>query len=299
MRRRGNRWCLTVICPFWWAALKTGRAQRGLLTKTQQYLKQDHGRAPPAIRRATMGAGQIGHRSLAQYSGGIGVVSSANARAKRCQHRRHGILSSTLMQAGRAAVELFFVVLLPVMIVMLAAMRLLEAYRCWIGWCRRARPAVACPFGLPGLGVFAALQINLVSFAAPVATLSHWMERRRTSARHLAATLAMVMAMAQANAAFPLAARGLQLGPTLLGSLLARLAGRSHPPTIGFARHLSLDAPAAAQTPPPRGEADSAKGVLRCDQSRWRQGVQIALGALPMLVLSLVAVIALTRLGAG
>ena len=50
---------------------------------------------------------------------------------------------------------------------------------------------------LTGLGVFAALQVNLVSFAAPVATLS-MMEQRGTSDRHLAATLAMVFAMVPA-----------------------------------------------------------------------------------------------------
>ena len=113
-----------------------------------------------------------------------------------------------ILQAGRAAVELSLFVLLPVMIVMLAVMRLLEAYGV-LDWLVQRLSPLLRPFGLPGLGVFAALQINLVSFAAPVATLS-LMEQRGASARHLAATLAMVMAMAQANAAFPLAARGLQ-----------------------------------------------------------------------------------------
>ena len=200
-----------------------------------------------------------------------------------------------ILQAGRAAVELSLFVLLPVMIVMLAVMRLLEAYRV-LDWLVQRLSPLLRPFGLPGLGVFAALQINLVSFAAPVATLS-LMEQRGASARHLAATLAMVMAMAQANAAFPLAARGLQLGPTLLGSLLGGLLAAAityH----GFARHLSQAAPAAAQTPPPHGEADSAKDVLNVINRAGAEAFKIALGALPMLVLSLVAVTALTRLGA-
>lgn len=206
-----------------------------------------------------------------------------------------GSVIDIILQAGRAAVELSLFVLLPVMIVMLAVMRLLEAYRV-LDWLVQRLSPLLRPFGLPGLGVFAALQINLVSFAAPVATLS-LMEQRGASARHLAATLAMVMAMAQANAAFPLAARGLQLGPTLLGSLLGGLLAAAityH----GFARHLSLDAPAAAQTPPPHGEADSAKGVLNVINRAGAEAFKIALGALPMLVLSLVAVTALTRLGA-
>ena len=96
-----------------------------------------------------------------------------------------------ILQAGRAAVELSLFVLLPVMIVMLAVMRLLEAYGV-LDWLVQRLSPLLRPFGLPGLGVFAALQINLVSFAAPVATLS-LMEQRGASARHLAATLAMMM----------------------------------------------------------------------------------------------------------
>src|SRR5574337_357068 len=75
----------------------------------------------------------------------------------------------------------------------------------------RLAPLLA-PAGLTGLGVFAALQINFVSFAAPVATLA-MMEQRGASSRHLAATLAMVMAMAQANVVMPMAAMGLAYLP--------------------------------------------------------------------------------------
>jgi hypothetical protein len=85
--------------------------------------------------------------------------------------------------------------------------------------------------------VFAALQINLVSFAAPIATLT-MMESRGASDRHLAATLAMVMAMAQANVSFPMAAMGLSLRPgaaAVAGGRLAAAAITYH----GFGRQLS------------------------------------------------------------
>ena len=107
------------------------------------------------------------------------------------------IFVEIILKAGRSAIELSLFVLLPVMVVMLAIMRLLEA-KGILDWLVAKLSPFLKPFGLTGLGVFAALQVNFVSFAAPVATLT-MMEQRGVSSRHLAATLAMVMAMAQAN----------------------------------------------------------------------------------------------------
>jgi spore maturation protein SpmB len=131
------------------------------------------------------------------------------------------ILIDIILKAGRSAVELSLFVLLPVMVVMLSLMRLLEAKGILDRFVARLAPLLR-PFGLNGLGVFAALQINFVSFAAPMATLT-MMEQRGTSDRHIAATLAMVFAMAQANATFPMLTMGLQLGTTLFFSLLGGL----------------------------------------------------------------------------
>jgi spore maturation protein SpmB len=114
------------------------------------------------------------------------------------------LLIDVILRAGRSAVELSLFVLLPVMVVMLSAMRLLEARGVLDRVVHLLTPALK-PLGLTGLGVFAALQISFVSFAAPVATLT-MMEQRGASDRHLAATLAMVMAMAQANVVLPMAA---------------------------------------------------------------------------------------------
>ena len=136
------------------------------------------------------------------------------------------ILIDVILRAGRSAVELSLFVLLPVMIVMLSLMRLLEA-RGVLDWIVHRLAPLLKPIGLTGLGVFAALQISFVSFAAPVATLT-MMEQRGASDRHIAATLAMVMAMAQANVMIPMTAMGLDFGMTLglslLGGLLAAAA---------------------------------------------------------------------------
>jgi len=91
-------------------------------------------------------------------------------------------LTRIILEAGRSAVELSLFVLLPIMVVMLSLMRLLEA-RGVLDWVVARLAPLLRPLGLTGLGVFAALQINLVSFAAPVATLT-MMEGRGASDRH-------------------------------------------------------------------------------------------------------------------
>jgi spore maturation protein SpmB len=193
------------------------------------------------------------------------------------------ILIELILRAGRSAVELALFVLLPIMVVMLSFMRLLEA-RGVLDWLVAKLAPVLRPFGLTGLGVFAALQINFVSFAAPIATLT-MMESRGASNRHLAATLAMVLAMPQANTSLPLAAFGLQLGPVFLLSLLGGLLAAAIT-YYGFGRHLDnreQDVDETLHHP----VAESAKGVLDV----------IAIGAIPMLVLALVAVAALRTSG--
>jgi spore maturation protein SpmB len=204
------------------------------------------------------------------------------------------LLIDVILRAGRSAVELSFFVLLPVMVVMLSLMRLLEA-RGVLDWVvARLAPALR-PVGLTGLGVFAALQINFVSFAAPVATLA-MMDQRGASSRHLAATLAMVMAMAQANVSMPMAAMGLDfgivLGWSIVGGLVAAAATY-----YGFGRGLSAVEHTLDETLQ-HPLAESAKGILDVINRAGAEAFKIAVGAIPMLVLSLTVVLALRRLGA-
>ncbi len=204
------------------------------------------------------------------------------------------ILVDIILKAGRSAVELSLFVLLPVMVVMLSLMRLLEARGVVdkvVAW---LAPALK-PFGLTGLGVFAALQINFVSFAAPMATLS-MMEQRGVSNRHIAATLAMVFAMSQANAAFPMMTMGLNFGTTLIFSLLGGLVAAAATYYL-FGRGLSAEEARLDETLH-HPVAEDAKGVLDVINRAGAEAFKIAVGAIPMLVLSLVAVTALKRFGA-
>lgn len=202
-------------------------------------------------------------------------------------------LIDLVLTAGRSAVELALFVLLPIMVVMLCLMRLLEA-RGVMDWVVARLAPVLKPVGLTGLSVFAALQISFVSFAAPVATLA-MMEGRGASDRHLAATLALVFAMGQANVMFPMAALELHLGPALVLSLMGGLlaaAATYH----GFGRGLStLEKPMDETLKHP--SADDGKGILAVINRAGAEAFRIAVGVIPMLVLSLVAITFLRQLG--
>ncbi|MBS1161192.1 MAG: nucleoside recognition family protein [Proteobacteria bacterium] len=204
------------------------------------------------------------------------------------------ILIDIILKAGRSAVELSLFVLLPVMVVMLSLMRLLEA-RGVLDWIVARLAPLLKPVGLTGLGVFAALQINFVSFAAPMATLT-MMEQRGASDRHIAATLAMVFAMSQANAALPMMTMGLDLGLTLAYSLLGGLAAAAATYYL-FGRALSsVEGRLDEHLTHPL--AESAKGVLDVINRAGAEAFKLAVGAIPMLVLSLVVVTALRTSGA-
>ena len=203
------------------------------------------------------------------------------------------MLIDIILQAGRAGIEFSLFVMLPIMIVMLFLMRLMEAHG-WLDWIVHKLTPVLKPFGLGGLGIFAALQISFVSFAAPVATLSI-MDQRGTSQRQIAATLAMVFAMAQANASFPMMALGLDIGLTLLlslvGGLIAaavtwHLIGRSLP---------DEETPAADKLN--HATVSGGKGLLDVINAAGSEAFKIALGAIPIMVLSLVVVGLLQRSG--
>ncbi|MBS4017024.1 MAG: nucleoside recognition family protein [Dechloromonas sp.] len=204
------------------------------------------------------------------------------------------ILIEILLKAGRSAVELSLFILLPVMVVMLSLMRLLEA-RGALDWVVAKLAPMLKPFGLTGLGVFAALQINFVSFAAPMATLT-MMDQRGASDRHIAATLAMVFAMAQANAALPMMTMGLDIGLTLLWSLIGGLAAAAATWYL-FGRGLSA-AEGVVDEHLTHPVAESAKGVLDVINRAGGEAFKLAVGAIPMLVLSLVVVTALRTFGA-
>jgi spore maturation protein SpmB len=199
-----------------------------------------------------------------------------------------------ILRCGRAGVELALFVLLPVMIIMLTIMRFLEQKGVLDVIARAATPLLR-PLGIPGLGVFALLQLHFVSYAAPIATLTI-MDRGHTSSRHIAATLAMVCAMSQANVVFPMAAVGLNALVTILISLVGGGVAAALTYHV-FARHVVDD--------PDHDDRDAnalpehhEQGVLAVVQRAGKEALEICLGAIPMLVLALFAVNVLRSVGA-
>ncbi len=202
--------------------------------------------------------------------------------------------ANLILQSGRTAVELALFVLLPVMIVMLSFMRLLEA-RGILDRIVNLLTPILRPLGIPGLGVFALFQVLFVSFAAPVATLA-MMDKCGINRRHLAATLALVFAGAQANVVFPLSAKGLN-GPATLGiSALCAVIGAAATYHL-FGRHLdNSDEPPVPN--PDHPTATNPKGVLDVVNRAGAEAFNIAIGALPILVLLLLVVNILRTIGA-
>jgi spore maturation protein SpmB len=201
-------------------------------------------------------------------------------------------IAELILSAGRSGIELALFVLLPVMIVMLTLMRLLEASGV-LRWVVRGVAPLLMPFGIPGLGIFAMLQILLVSFAAPVATLA-MMDRAGVSLRHIAATLAMVLVLAQANVVFPMAAVGLDVGACLFISLGCGIIAAAlcfH----GTGRSLSSDEPPTSADIDDDGGPIGFLGII---SRAGKDAFDIAIGALPMLVLALVVVYSLRAAGA-
>ncbi len=197
-----------------------------------------------------------------------------------------GEFANIILASGRAGIELALFVLLPFMIVMLTFMRILEA-KGVLNWVVERISPVLRPFGLPGLGVFALLQVLFVSVAAPVATLAI-MDKSNITRRHIAATLAMVFTAAQANVTFPMSAMGLNTFNTILISIVAGI-GASAVTYYVFARQLP-EHPEEKTQLPEHPKAEDTKGLLDIINGAGKEAFNIAIGALPMLVLALLLV---------
>jgi spore maturation protein SpmB len=202
-------------------------------------------------------------------------------------------LVATMLASGRTALDLALHLLLPVMVIMLALMKALED-RGILAWTARLLAPPLRIFGIPGTGVFAMLQILLISFAGPIATLSI-QDRDGTHQRRIAATLAMVLAMPQANVLFPMAAAGMNLGAVVLISLVGGLAAASLTYYV-LTRSLGREPSGPAAAPPPREK--SRRSLWAVLVGGGQEGVQIVLNAIPALLLAIFAVNLLKKFGA-
>lgn len=199
-----------------------------------------------------------------------------------------------LLVSGKKGFELAFFVLMPIMVFMMAMMRVLDKKGILRLVAIYAAPVLLL-FGIPGLGVFAILQILLVSFAAPVSTFRIMDQDIDISDRKIAAALAAILAMSQANATFPLALFGLNLPVTMLTSLLGGLLA-SFLTYRFFARNLA-DSAEKSISLEIRTEEDKQK-IIQIIMTGAEEGFQLVLKAVPILVLAVFLVNILKTAGA-
>jgi spore maturation protein SpmB len=199
---------------------------------------------------------------------------------------------SLILESGRSGLDMGLYILLPIMVVMLALMKLLDA-KGVLSWISNLLAPVSRIFGIPGLGIFAMIKLLFVSFIAPLATFA-LMDRNGTSRRYIAATLAMVLAMSQANATFPLSAVGLNLGITLLTSVVGGLAAAA------FTYYLltrNITDPDTAELVV-ESAPEEKKTVIQILGDGGKEGMKIVLDMLPMLILAIFLVNVLKTTGA-
>jgi len=199
-----------------------------------------------------------------------------------------------ILASGKSALDLALYVLLPVLVIMMAFMKVIEARGLLALVARLLHPLLKI-FGLPGAGGFTMLQLMLVSFAAPLASLTI-MEKDATGRRQIAATLAMLFTMSQANVVFPLVAVGLNLGVVMLTSVLGGLTAAAATYYI-FARNVREDVRHTAASLPLTSKLRKTT-TFNLMIVGGQEAIQIILGAIPILLLAIFLVNVLKAIGA-
>lgn len=196
-----------------------------------------------------------------------------------------------ILASGRSAIDMALYILMPIMVVMLALMKLMDAKGVLAVSARVLAPFVKV-FGVPGLGVFAMLKMLLVSFSAPVATLS-LMHSNAMAKRKIAATFAMLLPMSQANVVFPMMAVGLDMPVAIATSLLSGFFSAALAYYVLMPASKDNDPVVEPTYPDPH----SKKSVVQILSDGGQEGMKITLAMLPMLMLAICLVNGLRETG--
>lgn len=193
-------------------------------------------------------------------------------------------LIALTLQAGKDALNVSLYILLPIMVVMMILVKIMEVTGLLAKLTRWLAP-ITRPFGLSGLGVLAMIQISFISFVAPLPTLK-LMEEQGVSDRELAASFAAVLAMAPANALFPLAVYGLNIERALLYSFIGGLVAAALTYWV-FGKSLNTQTVFNASKSATTAEKFS---LLRIINGSGRNAIEIVINIIPMLLVSLLVV---------
>lgn len=202
-------------------------------------------------------------------------------------------LIEIILSSGRSSVDIALYTLLPIMIVMLCIMKVLEAIGIMDFIVSMLSPLLK-PFGLTGMSTFALLQMNFISFAAPLATLMI-MQNRGISDRHLAATLAMLLAMGQGNILYPMIPLGLNWTAAIAISIIGGLCASTFTWYVS-GRHLP-DKNDHSSTPALK-DSSSNDSLVKVINDAGLDAIRLTVAAVPMLTLSITIVGTLKAFGA-
>ncbi len=200
---------------------------------------------------------------------------------------------SVILESGKTALDMALYILLPIMVIMLAFMKLLEV-KGFLALVSNALAPISRIFGIPGIGIFAMIKILFVSFAGPMASLSI-MGRSHISNRYIASTLAMVFCMSQANVTFPLAAKGLDIITVLMTSLVGGCIAAAVTYYL-LTRNMNDDVDEIIEV---TASVNSKKqSIISILNEGGQEGVKIVIGMIPMLILAIFLVNVLKQIGA-
>jgi len=192
-----------------------------------------------------------------------------------------------VLDTGKTVIHMAFYILLPIMVIMMALMRFLERNKVLFYSARLLSPLLFW-FGLPGIGAFAMFQITLISFAAPLSTLSMIDKDEQIEKKRIAATLSMIFTMSQANSIFPLIPAGLNLWVTLATSVGGGLIAASA--TYYFFTRKEKHNPSDQIANEKPYHEEKKPGNIEALLKGGQEGVELSLRSIPMWMIALLAV---------
>lgn len=189
-----------------------------------------------------------------------------------------------MMSAGRLALELSLYVMLPITVVMGGLMKVLEN-KGVLGLISKLLTPITQLFGAAGLSIIGLSKMLFVSSVAPLTTLQK-LDLQELDRRKLAASLALILSLTQANVSFPLIAYGLDIGFVLMSSLVGGVVA-SAVTFYGLTRHLSSDPVSDLSYGDSPSSTASSKSIFQSLNEGGMEGMKIAINTIPMLVITL------------
>ncbi len=198
-----------------------------------------------------------------------------------------------ILESGERGLFLSLNIILPIMVTLMAVMKVMDEKNVLPKISELLSP-LFIKFGIPGLGVFALVQSIFISSTAPLATLLIMEEKKFGNAK-IAATLAAIFVLPQANASFPLIAVGLNypvniatgfLGALLAGIIAYRLYMYIHPDENQMSSTYAWEM-----------NKKGKQGVIHLMFKGGEEGLRVSLKTIPPLILAILLVTVLEETG--